>query len=165
MTAAEPRRAVLRGIAAALAGALFAASAHQARAAETPLVGRPKGRPHIKVERVSLPPGVPNADEYLRHLNLTLRREARRADWGAGARNTIMLRFAVEKLTFEAHAASVRVHCSAMGELPRRRTARSQLVYGGDRADETKLVKQVLEIVARGVVARLADLERTRRGR
>lgn len=116
------------------------------------------------IDRIELPPGLPHREEYLAHLKKTLRKEVRRADWGASRRNKICMRFEVERLELVAQASALQVRCSALGELPRRRTARSQLSYGGDRADEKRLVKHVLEIVARGVVSRLSALERTRRG-
>jgi hypothetical protein len=126
-------------------------------------VGRPRGRPRIKIDRVRLPSGTPNADETLRHLKVVLRRAARRADWGTGAGSTISLRFAVETLSLSEHSGALHVRCSALGELPRRRTARSQLTYGGDVKLGKKLVHHVLEIVARGVISRLAEMERQRR--
>jgi hypothetical protein len=132
-----------------------------ARAA--PVVGRPKGRPRIKVDRVTLPPGTPNPEETLRHLKFVLHREARRADWGTGASSTISFRFTIETLAIEQRKNALHVRCSALGELPRRRTARSQLSYGGELQLGKKLVFQVIEIVARGVISRLADMERTRR--
>jgi hypothetical protein len=128
-----------------------------------PLVGRPKGRPRIKLDRVTLPAGAPYPEETLRHLKFVLHREARRADWGTGAKSTISLRFTIEMLALEQQKNALHVRCSALGELPRRRTARSQLRYGGEIAQGKKLVFQVLEIVARGVISRLADMERTRR--
>jgi hypothetical protein len=99
----------------------------------------------------------------MRHLKSVLRREARRADWGTGAKSTISLRFTIETLAVEERKSALHVRCSALGELPRRRTARSQLSYGGQLGTGKKLVFQVVEIVARGVISRLADMERTRR--
>lgn len=157
-SASVPRRALLSGLGSALFSLCFASSAHAA-----PLVGRPKGRPRIKLDRVTLPAGTANAEETLRHLKFFLRHEARRADWGTGARSTISFRFMVETLTVDTSTNALRIHCSALGELPRRRTARSQLTYGGDPKLGKKLVFQVLDIVARGVISRLADMERARR--
>jgi len=148
--------ALLAGVAAWLAAASASAAA--------PVVGRPRGRPHIRFDRVEIPGGLANREEYLAHLKKALKREAHRADWGASAKNTISLRFEVDRLELVPSASVLQVRCSAIGELPHRRTARSQLSYGGERAQERRLVKQVLEIVARGVVSRLSALERSRRG-
>lgn len=106
---------------------------------------------------------MPGSEGYLRHLKSVLRREARRADWGAGRNNRIPLRFTVEKLSLVPKGNALEVVCSARGELPGGRRARSRLVFGGDPKKARKLVERVLEIVARGVVGRLAEMERERR--
>jgi hypothetical protein len=143
------------------AGASFSVTAVQA-SDELPTIGRPPGRPRITIDRLTFPKMEGGAD-YVRHLTLVIRREARRADWGAGRKNKIALRFVVEQLTLNPKGNALEVSCSARGELPGGRRARSRLVYGGDPKHPRKLVERVLEIVARGVVGRLAELERTRR--
>ena len=159
-----PRVLSRRNFCAALFAGVFAWCAHSSAQSDPPVVGRPRGRPHIRIDRVTLPNELPNRDEYLRFLKKFLKREVRRVDWGASSRNKISLRFEVERLDLEAHSSVLKVRCTALGELPHRRTARTELVFGGDRANEQRLVKQVLEIVARGVVSRLSALERARRG-
>jgi hypothetical protein len=114
------------------------------------------------IDRLTFPE-MAGSDRYVRHLKSVLRREARRVDWGASKNNRIPLRFAVEKLSLVAKGSALEVHCSARGELPGGRRARSRLVYGGDPKQAQKLVERVLEIVARGVVGRLAEMERDRR--
>lgn len=133
--------------------------------AEAPTIGKPPGRPRIEIDRLTFPEGVPGATEYIRHLKFTLRKESRRADWGAGRQSTISFRFVVEELSLVDQGNALQVRCSARGELPRQRTARSRLVYSGDPKQSRELVRRVLTIVARGVVTRLADIERTRRQR
>ncbi len=128
-----------------------------------PLVGKPKGRPRVKLDRLELPRGLADVELYTRHLKHKLQRAARRADWGASSRSTISYRFRVETLTLAARVGVLTVHCEAVGELPRRRTARTKLSYSGDPAEPQNLVLKVLEIVASGVISRLSDLERTRR--
>ena len=59
----------------------------------------------------------------------------------------------------------LKVRCTALGRLPKGKTARSKLEFGGDPKDPRKVIDHVLTIVARGVLARLADLERDRRSR
>ncbi|MEZ4225132.1 MAG: hypothetical protein R3B13_29540 [Polyangiaceae bacterium] len=58
----------------------------------------------------------------------------------------------------------MRVSCTAVGRLPGGRSAKSHLTFGGDPRKKNELITRVLEIVARGVVTRLAELERVRRG-
>jgi len=129
---------------------------------DLPTIGRLQGRPRIVIDRLTFP-AMEGSAAYVRHLTFVLRREARQADWGAGRKNKIALRFVVEALTLRPKGKALEVSCSARGELPGGRRARSRLVYGGDPHQPRKLVERVLEIVARGVVGRLAELERTRR--
>jgi hypothetical protein len=158
------RRAWLQGLCALLAG-VAAQDALAEPVEDTPVIGRPRGRPHVKLDRATLPAGLEDADELLRHVKYTLRRQAARADWGCGAGSTISIRFEVETLSVEQRGEVLHIRCSARGELPRRRAARSQLSYGGNVKNRKKLLLRVLEIVARGVVSRLADMERARRDR
>jgi hypothetical protein len=131
-------------------------------AEDLPTIGQPSGRPRISIDRLTFPP-MAGSEGYVRHLTSVLRREARRVDWGAGRNNRIPLRFTVEKLVLVAKGSALEVRCSARGELPGGRRARSRLAYGGDPKQAQKLVERVLEIVARGVVGRLAEMERERR--
>jgi hypothetical protein len=117
----------------------------------------------VTLDRLKLP-DVPGADRYRRSLETILRREARRANWGVGRGSKITYRFEVTELTVVQNGNVLHVSCSAVGRLPGNRTARSRLEFGGDPKQPQKLVDQVLQIVARGVVTRLAELERIRRG-
>jgi hypothetical protein len=69
----------------------------------------------------------------------------------------------VDKLEIVPDGSVLRVRCSALGRLPNGRSARSKLDYGGDPRNQTATVKDVLEMVARAVITRLAELERERR--
>jgi hypothetical protein len=55
------------------------------------------------------------------------------------------------------------VHCTALGRLPGGKSARSHIAFGGNPQQRERVLKSVLEIVARGVITRLAALERARR--
>lgn len=124
----------------------------------------PSERPRIVVDRIDLPSDLPRA-EYTRLLSRILLREAKAQDWGASAASTIAFRFTLVRLDVIQQRDTLRVECEAKGVLPRSRPARSQLAYGGSPKQRQALVRQVLTIVARGVVTRLAELERTRRGK
>jgi hypothetical protein len=125
--------------------------------------GQRVGRPVVKLDRLEFPKDVAHAAAYVSHLKRVLRREAARADWGAGSGARIEYRFLVTTLTL-THAGDVlTVTCSAVGKLPRGKIARSQISFGGDPRKPSKVVRRVLEIVARGVITRLAELERARR--
>ena len=93
-----------------------------------------------------------------------LRREGRHADWGAGRGSRVTFRFELTELRLDEQGDVLRVHCTAVGRLPRGKRARGSLTFSGDAAKRNELVERTLEIVARGVIARLAELERKRRG-
>jgi translation initiation factor IF-3 len=92
-----------------------------------------------------------------------LAREAKTADWGAGHKSQIQYRFRIDELEVTEDATVVKVRCAATGWLPKGRNAKSRLAFGGAPKERTELVRRVLAIVARGVVTRLAELERQRR--
>lgn len=122
------------------------------------------GRPEVHLDSLSFPQNIQDAKAFEKHLKRALKREAYRADWGAGRANRIEYRFEVTELKFTLEDGALRIHCSAMGRLPGGRRAKSELSFGGHPGERIKLTKQVLGIVARGVITRLAELERRRRG-
>jgi hypothetical protein len=130
-----------------------------------PGIGRPRqpGRPTVLLDALVFPESVTNAAGLERHFKHMLRRAARRADWGAGRGARIEYRVVVEELAVAEEAGVLRVRCTALGRLPRGKSARSHLDFGGDPKNRRAVVERVLEIVARGVVTRLAALERERR--
>jgi hypothetical protein len=121
------------------------------------------GRPTVVLDALTLP-ALDDAAHVRRHLQQILRREARRADWGVGGGHRIEYRFKLDKLDFRLERDVLTVHCEATGRLPGGKSARSKLSFGGDPKDRRRVVDKVLEIVARGVITRLAELERARRG-
>jgi len=124
---------------------------------------RPRGRPTVILDRLVFPEGIENGSAYRRHLEQRLRREVKIADWGAPSSAKIEYRFFVEQLTIREEKNVLRIACTALGRLPKGKSARSKIEYGGDPKKRTHEVKKVLEMVARGVITRLAELERERR--
>jgi hypothetical protein len=122
-----------------------------------------RGRPKVDLDKLGLPDEARAIGGLEAHLRKTLRREARRADWGASRGNKIKYRFFVEELKLREEAGVLHVSCTAVGKLPKGKSAKSQITFGGDPRERNKVVKRVLEIVARGVITRLAQLERARR--
>jgi hypothetical protein len=120
-------------------------------------------RPRVKLDRLALPADLVGAKGFETHLRSTLRREVRRADWGAGPESKISYRFFVERLDLREEGGVLHVTCTALGRLPKGKSAKSHIVFGGDPRERKKVVEHVLDIVARGVVTRLAELERARR--
>jgi hypothetical protein len=126
--------------------------------------GAAHGRPRVVVDRVELREAVDNPSLVRKKLMPILKREGRHADWGAGSGSRVTFRFELTELRVEGNGDVLRVHCQAVGRLPRGRRARGGLVFSGDAAKKNELVERTLEIVARGVITRLAELERKRRG-
>lgn len=122
------------------------------------------GRPKIVVDRVELGEAVDSPSLVRKKLLSILKREGRHADWGAGRGSRVTFRFELTELKLDQEGDVLRVHCQAIGHLPRGRRARGGLTYSGDAAKKNELVERTLEIVARGVITRLAELERKRRG-
>jgi hypothetical protein len=123
-----------------------------------------EGQPTVVLDRLTFPRDVVGAASFEAQLKKTLRREVSRVDWGAGRENRIEYRFSVTELKYTLVEGALRAHCSAKGQLPRGQTANSELTFSGHPSERVALTNKVLEIVARGVVTRLAELERKRRG-
>jgi hypothetical protein len=137
---------------------LLLASPAAAQAAES------RGRPDVELDRLDFPAQVVGAHYFKKRLRSILKRQVRRADWGAGRGAKIQYRFTVTELVLQNDGEVLRVRCTAIGKLPGGKSAKSNLAFGGSPNQRNKLVERVLEIVARGVITRLAELERIRRG-
>lgn len=123
----------------------------------------PPGRPKVVLDHLDFPAEL-GAKKYGKHLLGELSRETRRVDWGASSDSTIQYRYAVKQLTVTQREGNVlEVRCEALGRLPSGRIASGSLTFSGAPSERDALVKKVLSIVARGVIARLADIERERR--
>ncbi|HEX3597677.1 MAG TPA: hypothetical protein VHU80_21360 [Polyangiaceae bacterium] len=121
-----------------------------------------RGHPKVTLDRLDLTKTpLAAADEAF--LRKALADEAKRADWGAGGGAHIEYRFRLDELSVTEEPRVVRVRCSASGFLPKGRGARSHIAFGGAPNERQAVVRHVLEIVARGVVTRLSELERRRR--
>jgi hypothetical protein len=139
-----------------------------ADAAEPALIGPddgPEGRPHIVLDELVVPANLPEHQRVSKVLEKALKHEAHRFQWGAGRSSRIEYRFYLEQLDLSVERGVLKVRCTALGRLPKGKTARSKLEFGGDPKDPRKVIDHVLTIVARGVLSRLADLERDRRSR
>ena len=149
-----------RVAAALVALALLAVSAPSHAEEEPPK--RRDGHPTVVLDRLDLSktPGALPEEKFLRDL---LAKEARRLDWGAGRGSRIEYRLVIEELTVSEGKNVVRVTCGAGGWLPKGRKAKSRVTFGGSPQDRRAVVRHVLEIVSRGVLTRLAELERNRR--
>jgi len=123
-----------------------------------------QGRPQVRLDQLVFPE-VDGGAALERHFRRTLSQAARKADWGAGSGAKIEYRVTVEALDLRLEDGVLRVRCTALGRLPKGKSARSHIEFGGAPSERPALLRRVLEIVARGVVTRLAALERERRRR
>jgi hypothetical protein len=124
---------------------------------------REVGRPSVRLDRLDFPAGVPQGPALERHLRQQLKRAAHRADWGAKRGAKIEYRVKIEELTLREGDGVIHVRCTALGSLPKGRTTRTFIDFGGKPSERAQVMRHVLEIVARGVVTRLAAIERERR--
>lgn len=124
---------------------------------------RESGRPSVRLDRLEFPPGLAGGAAFERDFKKQLKRAAHRADWGARRGQKIEFRVKIEELSVRDGDRVVHVRCTALGSLPKGRTTRTFIEFGGDPSDRAKVIRHVLEIVARGVVTRLAAIERERR--
>jgi hypothetical protein len=167
----SPRQPGIRSPLPLLLLAAFVATAvapAPAAAREPALIGPeegPAGRPNIVLDRLIVPPNFPEQRRVAKVLEKVLKHEARRVQWGAGQGSRITYRFYLEQLDLSVERGVLKVRCTAFGRLPKGKTARSKLEFGGDARDPRKVIDHVLTIVARGVLSRLAELERDRRSR
>lgn len=122
----------------------------------------PAGRPKVLLDHLDFPEKL-GGKQYRKFLERQLKREVFRVDWGASSDSTIQYRFQVTELNVTIGNQVLTVSCSALGHLPNGRTARGRISFSGNPKDHRKLVEHVLAIVARGVIERLAEIERTRR--
>ena len=167
----RPRRICSAGLLALSLGALTfpaAAEPDESEPDEPPPVARgiaPRevGRPTVKLDRLELPAGFPRNSELERHFRKQLTHAAHHADWGAKRGAKIEYRVKLEELSVRDGERVIHVRCTALGSLPKGRTTRTFIDFGGSPNERDKVVRHVLEIVARGIVTRLAAIERERR--
>lgn len=158
----------MRALLSLLVALAVTAATTRSRADEPVLIGPsdgPLGRPRIVIDQLVVPPTIPERQRVSKVLDKVLRHEQHRVEWGAGRESRITYRFYLEQLDLSVERGVLKVRCTALGRLPKGKTARSKLEYGGDPAQTRQVIDHVLTIVARGVLARLADLERDRRTR
>jgi hypothetical protein len=120
-------------------------------------------RPTVRLDRLDLPTGFPRGTALERHFRFQLKKAAHRADWGAQRGAKIEYRVKLEELSVREGNGVIHVKCTALGSLPKGRTTRTLIEFGGNPAERQRVIEHVLEIVARGIVTRLAAIERGRR--
>jgi hypothetical protein len=116
-------------------------------------------RPGPKIEwvRVDVPEGQ-DAARRAKIFKQALVQAARHASFGKA--KAVALSVRITELTVERHDDVLRITCTAMGRIRGWPGARSKISYGGDPEKRDELERQVLTMVANGLVARLAQIVR-----
>jgi hypothetical protein len=116
-------------------------------------------KPKIEWSRVEVPEGDRSALR-MKLLKTALGQAARKANFGKKAKS-VTLSARVVELTTEQHGDVLRVSCTMLGHVAGGSGAKSKISFGGAAAARDELEKQVLTMVANGLVARLAQIART----
>lgn len=121
-------------------------------------------RTPTKVEwsSVRMPEGK-DADKRARVLKTLLTQAARKADFGKTKSVTLSAR--VVEFSSVKKGDVQQVSCTIVGRLSGGPSARSRISFGGSPEERQQLEKQVLSMVANGLVARLAEIARTKAAR
>jgi hypothetical protein len=117
--------------------------------------------PRTKVDwvRVEVPDGQ-DAARLAKLLKEALKQASKRADFGKSAK-TVSLSARIVELRTEQQGDVLRVTCTLMGRVAGGAGARSRISYGGSPDKRDDLEKQVVTMVANGLVGRLAQIVRT----
>jgi hypothetical protein len=108
---------------------------------------------------------VPQSDRQStreRQLRNVLRKEAHRVQWGDPPGGLVEASVKVTEFTVERRPDVVRVTCSAVGRMGKGLAVKTHFSFGGHPQREAALESQMLLLVGRGVVARLASMSRER---
>jgi hypothetical protein len=121
-------------------------------------------RTSTKVEwsSVRMPEGK-DADKKTRVLKTLLTQAARKADFGKA--KSVKLSARVTEFSSVKKGDVLQVSCTIVGRLAGGPSARSRISFGGSPTERDQLEKQVLSMVANGLVARLAEIARAKAAR
>ncbi|EYF04005.1 hypothetical protein [Chondromyces apiculatus] len=122
-----------------------------------PAPGEARNKPKVAWKTVEAPAGERH-DQLVRALKPLLQSAARKANFGEGKR--IVLNARIVHFTSTASGDVHRVSCTLIGRIQGGATAKSRISFGGRPAERAALEKQVLTMVANGVVSRLAEIVR-----
>ena len=115
-------------------------------------------KPKIEWSKVEVPKGDAAA-HTTKIVKQALEQAARKANFGKKAKS-VTLSARVVELKTEQRGDILRVSCTMMGRVVGAASAKSRISFGGSPASRSDLEKQVLTMVANGLVARLAQIAR-----
>jgi hypothetical protein len=116
-------------------------------------------RPKVEWARVEVPAGQ-DAARLSKLLREALEKAARKADFGKAKSVTLTAR--ITSFQAERRGDVIRVTCAATGRVKGGASARSKISFGGSPEARGALEKDVLTMVANGLVARLAQIARAK---
>jgi len=114
-------------------------------------------KPKIEWARVDVPERE-DAAKLTKLLKSALVKAANKADFGKA--KSVKLTARVLTYSIEQKGDVLRVSCTAMGRVAGGASAKSKISFGGSPDKRAELEKQVLTMVANGLVARLAQIAR-----
>ncbi len=119
-------------------------------------------KPKVEWTRVDVPE-VENAAKVAKLLKGALTKAAHKADFG----KVKSVKLTAKLLTYKVEQKGdvLRVSCTAIGRVKGGASAKSKISFGGSPAKRAELEKQVLTMVANGLVARLAQIVRSHEGK
>lgn len=112
----------------------------------------------VEWSRVEVPESE-DAARITKVLKTALEQAAKRANFGDAKSVTLSAKLLT--FTTEQHGDVLRVSCTVMGRVAGGASARSKISFGGSPDGRAELEKQVLTMVANGLVARLAQIARS----
>src|SRR5262249_22323221 len=122
-------------------------------------LGAPSGvafaHPKVAWSRIDVPESSARLTKVLRQA---LEQAARKANFGKV--KSIALSAKLVELSADQRGDVLRITCTIMGRVVGGQGARSKISYGGAPAAREELEKQVVTMVATGLVARLAQIVR-----
>jgi len=99
--------------------------------------------------------------ELERFLKEVVESQTRKADWGGGrGGEPLEARFQVTEFDVVQKSDVVRVICTAVGRIQGAPSVRSHFSMGGRPAQRAELERQLLTMLGRGIVSRLAVIAR-----
>ena len=125
-----------------------------------PALARSKTKVEWSTIRV---PEAKGSDKTQKMLRGFLTQAAKKADFGS-AKN-VKLAARVVEFTSVKKGDILQVSCTIVGRLVGGPSARSRISFGGNPAERDQLEKQVLSMVANGLVTRLAEIAKVRAAR
>jgi hypothetical protein len=160
MTRRRLLRFVLAGAVGCVSAVAWPASESSAQPSQTGSTTGPASRsPRVVWTEISLP-GRESRPELERFLKHVIEQQTRRANWGPRREDPIEVRLEVTELTAVLSKDVVRVTCTGVGHLKGGQTVRSHFSMGGRPSGKAELERQLLTMLGRGIVGRLAEIAR-----